>query len=546
MNAATKILVTAIGAPRKGYSDVNWNFGGKTITEPLPFMLVAAEYEVDRILILGTQESFNPESVHYLQLGQALQKYGFADRNDRLTIGALNSREEFWQAFKTVTDYSAFKEGAVELYVDLTFGYRIQPMLIFLASFFLNETNEDIRIKKIFYGMEQAEPPHILDMTELLYLLEWLKSAQMFVRGGSARELVNNLRGIAEANFQEVAVSFEEFTDAYAFNYVSYLNEKAKIFNDYYNGTEFKKHVKEKYPVIGLIHPFINDFIRIFTSEEKLFMQLEAALKNFNDGAYSRSVIILRETFITAFMEAFGFRRNKDRKRIGEFLINRVYWSLDENRQDSMLTDKEKYMAGETYRLLSNIFGEQDVEVFYKYWGKIREIRNGSGHIKNIHKENKIDFSELKKELEFYINAILQLMKRMSQKFPKALEYKEQINALMDSKFKARLFVIVNEGLHPILPKLKEQYGKQIDVEVLTTGNVDLNAEKEIAQKCRKIAEQYHDRTIYLTPSGFPYLAVAAYNVLQQTLAKHPVWLQYDRESNRYVEKNLDPRELIV
>ncbi|GEM_PF-3349629 len=148
--------------------------------------------------------------------------------------------------------------------------------------------------------------------------------------------------------------------------------------------------------------------------------------------------------------------------------------------------------------------------------------------------------------LEDGIRLIRNLTKITSEEFKKAQDLFERISNTYYGTKETKLFIIVNEGLHPIVPALQDQFGRQITVEVLTRGNVPMDAEKIIAQKCRTLAEKYRDYQIYIVPSGFPYLAVAAYNVLQQTLARHPIWLQYDRESGKYLKKNLDPRKLLT
>jgi len=109
-----------------------------------------------------------------------------------------------------------------------------------LAAYFLNETVEPVELKKVYYGMDKAEPPRILNITELLYLLDWLKSVQMFTQGGSAKILADNISYICQKDFQDVAKSFREFADAYAFNYVSDLKQKAANFQKEYNNKNFR------------------------------------------------------------------------------------------------------------------------------------------------------------------------------------------------------------------------------------------------------------------------------------------------------------------
>lgn len=546
-----KVLISAIGI--NVYDEVTYHFQNKQFTTPLPLAVIAASFNVDEILILGTKEALDEERPHYEQLLGELNKYHLQEKFHPLEIGALNTREEFWQAFQTITAYPSFKRGALELFVDLTFGYRIQPMLIFLASYFLNETVPGVKIKKVFYGMNMAKPPHILDMTELVYLLDWLKSAQMFVQGGSAKSLVHNISQICGYEFQEVAASFSEFADAYAFNYVSDLKQKAANFQKEYGNKNFKRSIRSQFPVFELLNPFLARFINSFSTEDELAMQLGAAHRNFEDAAYSRSVIILREVYITFFMSILNLNNNDDRKRVEEVLINRVYFALFNEDEATSISETDKREAQETYRILVDFFGENMMREYYRNWGAIREMRNNSGHIRILARGEKkkyyTKFERLKEDLKKYLESSKNLFEQMDKKFnsdkDNANLFRKTLLEKLKDKAEKKLFVIVNEGVHPILPQLKAQFGGQINAEVLTSGNVDLDAETEIANKCMALAQKYHDYAIYLVPSGYPYMAVAAYNSLQQTLARHPVWLQFDRESGQYKEKNLDPRKLL-
>lgn len=420
-------------------------------------------------------------------------------------------------------------------------------MLTFLSAYYLDTLNEDIFLEKLYYCMDKANPPEILDMTDIIDLLQWIAGAQMFVAGGSAALLLNKVRQMTGHEFSELAVSFENFTDAYAFNYVSHLPLKARDFEKKFNSKEFKSFIKEKYPQVELIQPYLERFIKLFLNTNKLEMQLDSAQKNFEDRAYSRSVIILREAYITCMMEAFAFTKNKDREEIEKKVINAVYWTRSNDPDKPRFSEKEIQRSAKIEQMLIRIFGESLVEQYFNNWGSIRKMRNAAGHIKNIDEhQDIIDFVKQKEELKSYIQDSRVLFSEMKKYFSDSHKLKEEIKTLFNDRKLKQFFIIVNEGLHPILPSLFQQYGEGIRYEILTTGNVGMNEEMQIAGKVHQIALKNDSCQFYVVPSGYPYLAVTVYNVLQQTLSRHPIWLQYDRESNQYLEKNLDPRYLIT
>ncbi|HID38345.1 MAG TPA: hypothetical protein EYP36_02380 [Calditrichaeota bacterium] len=396
MEKGKKLLLTAIGAPHNGYEEVNWTMQEEkkeTINTPLPLVAIASQWKVDEILILGTPEALDEKRPHYRQLLRELERFALQDRFHPMEIGALNTRDEFWQAFKTIIDYPLFKQREkVTLFVDLTFGYRIQPILIFLAAYFLNETVEPVELKKVYYGMDKAEPPRILNITELLYLLDWLKSVQMFTQGGSAKILADNISYICQKDFQDVAKSFREFADAYAFNYVSDLKQKAANFQKEYNNKNFRKNVRNEFPVFDLIHPYVNSFIKSFLDEDEVSMQLNAAKRNFEDEAYARAVIILREVYVTFFMTALNLTTNEERKDVEEILINRIYFSLFSKGDVKSVSETDKKEAQDHFQLLVRCFGQESLDRYYENWGGIRELRNNSGHIRKIDRGDKNNY----------------------------------------------------------------------------------------------------------------------------------------------------------
>ncbi len=552
-----KILITAIGAPNKttGYTPMQWQINDRHIAGALPFMLTAVENEVDFILILGTEKSFDPACKHFEQLQEALKQYNFVEKHELLPISELHSRDTFWNDFRRITDHPSLKNSPVALYVDLTFGYRIQPMLIFLAAYFLNEMNPDITLKGVYYGMDKADPPRILDMTGLVDLLQWMKGAQMFVEGGSARILFEKIKHISGDQFGGVARNFQEFIDAYAFNYVADLPEKASEFQKVYRAKDFRRQVRNRFPVFALIHPYLLNFVSLFSEVDDLKMQLGATRRNFEDGAYSRAVIILRETFITFMMKMLQLKKNNERMKVERFIINRVYWQQASDSDKTPLSEPDSRKAAEIYKLLTTVFDKQLVDTFFQEWGLIRDMRNNAGHIRQRRtgsqkKEKNKDsdltkFESLKSELAQHIKTAEHLFGSMCEKLPLPDEKITIIKSYLENNHQNVLFVIINEGMHPILPKLRKQYGRNINYKVLTTGNVALHAEKELAEKAHELARKNHNMSFYLIPGGLPYMAQVVYNVLQQTLSRHPVWLQYDRDKKKYVEKNLDPRKLL-
>ncbi len=141
-----------------------------------------------------------------------------------------------------------------------------------------------------------------------------------------------------------------------------------------------------------------------------------------------------------------------------------------------------------------------------------------------------------------------QLLKGVNGLTPKI---QEEIRSLLKdisekSGSPSRLYLIVNEGVHPIVEDLKRQFGADIRYEVVTRGNVSLDEEAAIARRVKEILQKHHGAEFVIVPSALPYLITVVYNTVHQITSKHPIYLQLDREKGRYVEKLLDPRKMLL
>ncbi len=152
------------------------------------------------------------------------------------------------------------------------------------------------------------------------------------------------------------------------------------------------------------------------------------------------------------------------------------------------------------------------------------------------------------KRIHYWLQTGRELLKEVNHLPP---EIKQEIHSfiqtfLVDSDFSPRLYLIVNEGVHPIVEDLKKQFGEGIEYEVVTRGNIELDEEAAVAKRVKEILEKHHGKEFVIVPSGLPYLITVVYNTVYQITSKHPVYLQLDREKGRYVEKVLDPRKLML
>ena len=112
---------------------------------------------------------------------------------------------------------------------------------------------------------------------------------------------------------------------------------------------------------------------------------------------------------------------------------------------------------------------------------------------------------------------------------------------------KNKLILITNQGLHPVIPKLKKQYGENCKFIILTEGNVELskNFAKNIAKKTKDIIFDNLDMEIFVVWTGMPIYNTVVFNTAKEVTKKEPTALLWNKDLDSYEEYNLNPRELI-
>ncbi len=105
-----------------------------------------------------------------------------------------------WDLFEALA--KAAGQAGDTVYLDVTYGYRMLPMIALAASSYLGAVR-DIRIGGIYYAVfarGQAETP-VVNLSRFLELQEWLIAARSFSRTGRADDLAAQLRA-AEENWR--------------------------------------------------------------------------------------------------------------------------------------------------------------------------------------------------------------------------------------------------------------------------------------------------------------------------------------------------------
>ncbi|MDB0056968.1 TIGR02221 family CRISPR-associated protein [Akkermansiaceae bacterium] len=154
-----------------------------------------------------------PDQVFSLETPEANEKHGtlLHDRFSQLNLEHRgiptpngSSEVELWELFSILT--ANIPEGCT-LHLDITHGFRSQPVLGFIALNFLRVTR-GITIGGIHYGAWEARDEHgitpAFDLTPFLTLLDWTAAADQFKATGSADRIAGLLKETQQSLWQNM------------------------------------------------------------------------------------------------------------------------------------------------------------------------------------------------------------------------------------------------------------------------------------------------------------------------------------------------------
>jgi len=147
-------------------------------------------FRPDKVIFAATQEAAQHENC--LKVKEALK-----DKVEIVIIPDGSSEDELWEIFDVVSN--AVPKGA-RIILDITHGYRSQPLLLFGVVAYSGRTKHTI-LERIVYGALEAgkERPDglihapVFDLTVLADLLEWLHAVDTFAIRSDASKLADLL-----------------------------------------------------------------------------------------------------------------------------------------------------------------------------------------------------------------------------------------------------------------------------------------------------------------------------------------------------------------
>ncbi len=540
-------LISVIGKPRPGkYEKSKYRLDGEVFETDFFFLPLLRHYRPQQFYLLGTKDSI------WQAVEEARKQHSFTYEPVVVPFGV--TPEEIWQIFEMIVKLPLTN---TRLIIDITHGFRAIPFAVFLAAVYFQAVREDVKIADILYGNHEARDPNsgiapVVHLQSYLDMHQWIRAARRFVQYGDGDLILEKLSQYPlSEEAKKVLETFRDFLGNLQLNFVTQIGPSAERLA---NG--FSEPVAREILNIApyaLLHPVIEERLGMFLQEDPEWLrQWRIADWFYRNRQYSKALVVLREMLITFTGELIGLRifALYDREKKISFLHTYMVYFDKPGELKGKLTPLQIEEIQQPFQSIRVVLGKAIFDDWRKIIGEVQEARNHVGHAL-IRKGKGATYIEPTREIERierWVDKSHSLLTRIwglpDEKRKTVVKNLKEVLKISLGK-KIRCFVIVNEGIHPVVEDLKKQYGQNIRYEVVTRGNVELKNEKDIALRVKEIIEKNLGAEFIVVPSGLPYIITTVYNTIVQITSRHPVYLQLNRETGKYEEKMLDPRKLL-
>lgn len=201
-------------------------------------------------------------------------------------IPAAFAREEQTRLLNMLADAA---DGATELSLDVTHGYRHMPMLTFTAALYLRTLRPQLKIKGLWYGYIDGT---VSNLDGLLETADWLSALQR-------HEWLGDYTGVAELLASDDPELAEELRRA---SFLASIHQSQHSRTSIRNARKRLQALPSDGP-IDLFRPVLEQRMR-WVDEQSLYLrQRRQALEALNRFDYLRASLYGFEAFITSLVK---------------------------------------------------------------------------------------------------------------------------------------------------------------------------------------------------------------------------------------------------
>ncbi len=350
---------------------------------------------------------YNPEKIFVVLTDEAIKKHFvelYSKINfEKIEIPSGKTSDEIWEMFSIIA--KKIPENS-ELIIDITHGFRSQPMLILSMAIFLRVV-KNVKISKIIYGAFEAKNSDdiapIFDLTPFIDLIDLSYATELFIKYGSSSLLSKFLKDLHDkvrienqvfSKLKSLGSDFQNITESLTFIRPQEVS---------------KSSVKLKTTILDVSR----DLERIKETEplKYLFSKIPTSLNNLilteDENIFSEAGFRMQAEMIKYYLETQQFVQAITLSR--EVIVSLVckHYSLKFQKREDRAKAEDKINEWSDF-LSKGIVLEQLPSQMGNLWQKIREARNDINHAGM--RENVSSASKLKNKIEKYCKETIQII----------------------------------------------------------------------------------------------------------------------------------------
>ena len=195
-----KLIVAFLGTGN--YREVDYLLDDQSYTTPFTQVALARHYQDYGLWVFLTKKACE---VNGQKLKEKLPSHTSVEF---FTVPEGKSEEEHWEIFNLLVE--KIPSGA-ELVVDVSHGFRSQPLLALAALRFL-EVVKAVQIRRLLYGalLEDESRGQFIDLTPFLELLNWTQAAWDLMRYGWGKPLADLFTQVQDEGWRRTLEASEK------------------------------------------------------------------------------------------------------------------------------------------------------------------------------------------------------------------------------------------------------------------------------------------------------------------------------------------------
>ena len=291
------------------------------------------------------QKLYEPEKIFLVMTPEAKNKHASSLSTEcdyvPINVPSGKSTKEIWEMFSSITN--EIPENS-QLIVDVTHGFRSQPMLALSIAVFLR-TVKNVQIKKILYGAYEAKENDIapiFDITSFINILDWTFAVDNFIKFGNANQLRNILSALQKklkfeqdqnSSIKSFGILLNDITQSLALIRPSEVSKFSKELPAKINSVKKDiSQIPEVKPLDHLLNIIPQSFSELTFVDDNIFSDAGFAMQANMIKYYSetnqlvQAITLSREVVVSLVckIEGLKFLPKEDREKSEEVLYN---WS---------------------------------------------------------------------------------------------------------------------------------------------------------------------------------------------------------------------------